>query len=145
MDQIELVYHWHARAMQYIILNANNIDALSMITLLRRATEAAAGTFYHTRLGAALNNVKASVKKAELTPTRLFNYVAGALDNPEIPEQHFWAKNHADTLFESIINNLHFNNVTAYCVGWPIQFIDHPDSLVPGEAKGKTISLSNGP
>ena len=144
VDRDELVFHWHARTVQYVMLNILNIDALSIITLLRHTTEAATGTPYHSKVADALNRIKLIVKNGELTPLKAFNLITAACDNPALPEQHHWPTKHADTIMESIINNFEFNGMLGYITGWPIQFPDNPEALAPGEIKStynQTLSL----
>ena len=137
MNRLELVRHWHARLLEYIILHADNIDALSIIIMLRHGTTAAETTNVHTRWIQALNTVKATLKNGTLMPHLVFNLIANIMDNPSIPQQHHWPQ-HATTVMETIINNLQFNSILSYTLGWPSQYTDHAEALVAGEAKGKS-------
>ena len=126
------MFHWHARLMEYIVLHADNIDALSMILLLRNGTNAAKGTEMQSQWQKALNNIKAYLKDGCLTPMRAFNTAAVICDNPTLPEQHAWPIS-TDTVMECVMNNLSFNSILSYTTGWPNQFPDNPEALVSGE------------
>ena len=138
VDQDELIMHWHARAVEYILLHADNLDAWSIITFLRHGTDAANGSDQQHRWSRALNLVKIHLKNGCLTPIKAFNTITEICDNPYLPQQHAWP-NKVETIAECVLNNMLFNTVTNYVTGWPIQFPDHPDSLVRGEVAGKQI------
>lgn len=126
------MYHWHARLMEYIVLHADNIDALSIITILRNGTNTTVGTEAHNKWKVALNNTKVLLKEGSLTPLRAFNTAALICDNPMIPQQHAWPTT-IDTVMESVMNNFHFNSILSYTIGWPTQFPDNKEALAPGE------------
>ena len=135
MEQSKLLDHWQARTIEYIVMHATNIDALSIISLLRNGVTVAYGTEFHEEWLRALNNIKAYIKHGALTPIKAFNVVATINDNVNLPEQHNWPKN-VETIMETTMNNLQFNSVLSYTAGWPIQFTDEPDALAPGEITG---------
>ena len=139
----DLMYHWHARAVEYVVLHANDIDALSIIKILRNGAKASLMTPYHEQWSKSINNLKALLKNGTLTPIRTFNIVAKICDNPELPQQHGWSRLH-NTVLECVMNNLQFNNVLSYTIGWPKEYTDDPKDLAPGELPGKFESkLSN--
>ena len=135
MSTDDLVFHWHARAIEYIILHANNIDATSIIEMLRIGSKVSLMTPFHEEWTKAINTVKAHLKNGTLTPMRLFNIVARICDNPELPQQHGWSRIH-NTVMECVMNNLQFNNVLSYTIGWPKEFPDETKNLAPGEIPG---------
>ena len=127
-----MIYHWHARTLEYIVLKADDLDALSIITSLRQGVRAALMTPFHENWKTGLNVLKVHLKKGTLTPMRAFNLVAGLCDNPELPQQHGWSRTE-NTVLECVMNNLQFNNILNYTIGWPTEFTDDPKDLAPGE------------
>ena len=122
--------------MEYIVLKADDLDALSIITSLRQGVRAALMTPFHAKWKNGLNALKAYLKNGTLTPMRTFNLVASLCDNPELPQQHGWLRLH-NTVLECVMNNLQFNSVLSYTIGWPTEFPDDPKSLAPGEIPRK--------
>ena len=141
MNTDDLVHHWHARIMEYIVLNAHDIDALCIIQYLRYGTKAALLTPYHGKWKNGINMLKAHLKNGTLTPMRTFNIVAAICDNPEMPQQHAWTSRINNTIFESIMNNMQFNSVLCYTIGWPKEFTDNAKDLAPGEVPGESFKL----